>query len=168
MRAGTFIVGRGYPLSTIALALISSYVAKSVFSDAGVFEISVLLTLCCCIVLSVFAHFLLFMYAYGTRLFVPTPVARGDNVIQLAFVRTESEGDQVPEAADVPPWEQFAAEQVRAPDWADPERTETAVDLPERDYQGLVAGRDLAAMARRWDTWCAGWPGRAVPLRPTE
>ncbi|RLB87875.1 MAG: hypothetical protein DRH50_16105 [Deltaproteobacteria bacterium] len=54
MRAGTFIVGRGYPLSTIALALISSYVAKSVFSDAGVFEISVLLTLCCCIVLSVF------------------------------------------------------------------------------------------------------------------
>ena len=36
------------------------------------------------------------------------------------------------------------------------------------EARGLVAGRDLAAMARRWDTWCAGWPGRAVPLRPTE
>ena len=53
-----------------------------------------------CVVLSVFAHMLLFLFAYGTRLLeVHTPVG-GDDAIQLAFVATDRpprEGEELAE-----------------------------------------------------------------------
>ena len=103
-----------------------------------------------CIVLSVFAHFLLFMYAYGTRLFVPTPAGRSDEVIQLAFVTTDTAADETPDSSDTKPWEQFVAEDVRAPDTAEPVRADATPDAPRRAEPNIewVAPRDVIPNAK--------------------
>lgn len=98
-----------------------------------------------CIVLSVFAHFLLFMYAYGTRLFIPPPPGRGDEVIQLAFVSTDAAADAAVQTPQTKPWEQFVAEDVHGPDSLAPDWVTANEDTPQRAAGDVewVAAREV-------------------------
>ncbi len=89
-----------------------------------------------CVVLSIFAHLLLCMYAYGTRLFQDQPPGGGDQVFSLAYVDSNSSDDEA-EQAERPanPWEEIVAEDLMEPDVED-------VVRPQMDDDHLVRTPD--------------------------
>ncbi len=101
-----------------------------------------------CVVLSVFAHVLLFLFAYGTRLLeVPKPVG-GDEAIQLSFVATDRPPRDGDEKSEPNPWEEFLPGEATEPEAAQSQRLNVDGD-PGRLVRsgGLVvsgSGRDSA------------------------
>ena len=94
-----------------------------------------------CIALSVFAHLLLLVYAYGIRLFQDSPIPPREHVMQLSVV---ADLDASAEAATAKPhaeiWDRPADESVIAP------TTETPTRQPEADHP-LLPERSATA----WD-----------------
>ncbi len=85
-----------------------------------------------CVVLSVFAHVLLFLFAYGTHLLdVPTPLG-GDEAIQLSFVATDRPPREGDETSEPNPWEQFLSGETPEPDAAENERQDVEGDPIQR------------------------------------
>lgn len=108
-----------------------------------------------CVVLSVFAHVLLFLYAYGTHLLEERPPLAADPAIQLAFVTTDappvdSESSQHNQANDERPWEQLPAGDVVTP----------APDVAQR----LVVEPVIVPTAQPASTWTP--QERLVPEMP--
>jgi hypothetical protein len=114
-----------------------------------------------CIVLSVFAHLLLFMYAYGTRLFVEQPPGRVDEPIQLAFIQTDEKSDQAESTDESQPWTDLTAEDTVAPGLPAADKSETASLNIER----TAASEDWAAGG---ETMPSDQLPDTVPERDTE
>ncbi len=78
-----------------------------------------------CVVLSVFAHVLLLLFAYGTRLLdVRTPLA-GDDAIQLSFVTTDRPPREGDEKSEPQPWDDFLPGETPEPEAVDTQRMNT-------------------------------------------
>ncbi len=88
-----------------------------------------------CVVLSVFAHVLLFLFAYGTRLLdAPAPVG-GDEAIQLSFVATDRPPRDGDEKAEPNPWEEFLPGETTEPEAAESQRMTVDGDTISRALQ---------------------------------
>ncbi len=94
-----------------------------------------------CVVLSVFAHLLLFLYAHGTRLLDNRPTLGDNDAIHVAFVPADAslpEETVEPAERQSEPWEQLPdGELVEAPE-AEAERIEAAVNPVTRTAQAAM------------------------------
>lgn len=88
-----------------------------------------------CVVLSVFAHILLFLFAYGTRLLEVHTPAGGDDAIQLAFVATDRPPREGEELAEEQPWEEFLPGETTEPDASESQRLEVEGESVTRSAQ---------------------------------
>ncbi len=88
-----------------------------------------------CIVLSVWAHFLLFGYACVTQLFVEAPPAKRGNTFEVAFIQDDARQDEQPNSPEKqPPWENLAANESTPPTPVSLDRVrEPASEAPLRD-----------------------------------
>jgi hypothetical protein len=98
-----------------------------------------------CIVLSVFAHLLLMLYASGTRLLVDQATQTGDPPIQLAFIRSDEPAEPAPPRQEPQPWHELNHEQTMDPDAISPRRAETATPAITRhaDSPSWPPGGDM-------------------------
>ncbi len=78
-----------------------------------------------CAALSLFAHFLLFMYAYGTHLLSPTAEDPPDVVMQLSYLDLDSKReDSAAEDSLAMPWEKLPLDDLVEPPTITPERVQ--------------------------------------------
>ena len=115
-----------------------------------------------CVVLSVFAHLLLFLYAQGTRMIFNGPMLPGNDTIQLAFIATDTpprEGDTETQSlsdADAEPWERLPVGEPVEPREADAQRMDT-------DAQRMETEADEVTRATPVGLWT---PGNQMPPQP--
>ncbi len=93
-----------------------------------------------CVVLSVFAHLLLVLFAYGTRLLDVEPSVGGDDAIQLAFVATDRPPREGDANAEPTPWEDFLPGETPEPAAAPAQRLQVdanavARTAPKHDWK---------------------------------
>ncbi|MHB8863727.1 MAG: prenyltransferase/squalene oxidase repeat-containing protein [Pirellulaceae bacterium] len=101
-----------------------------------------------CVVLSVFAHLLLFLYAHGTRLLDSRPTLGDDDAIHVAFIASDAslQQEDAEESSERPsePWEQLSASEPGDTQVVEAPRMEVPVNVAVRTAQAAVwsAGDD--------------------------
>jgi len=123
-----------------------------------------------CVVLSVFAHLLLFLYASGTTMIFNGPRAPGHDTIQLALVGTDA---SAPEDAELTEEAESQSETGEAAEPWEELPADAAVDVPQADAQRMeveVSEISRATPAGLWMPVTSMLPDQEVPeadpLRP--
>lgn len=102
-----------------------------------------------CVVLSVFAHVLLFGYAYGTRLIleVPPPGEAEDDVVSLHLLADHDEPEtSLSEPQETPQWDKFVTDDKPAPSVPHPVRRKID-DVPVTDHRATPQSSPISTNA---------------------
>lgn len=96
-----------------------------------------------CIVLSVFAHFLLMVYAYSAKLFLEPPLPPQEKVFNLTIVSTDDEPAEHEAVTERQPWNAIVSDAPSLPDFTDPARPAIDLPQPERLFQDDPIGTEV-------------------------